>query len=126
MRLGSDDRLRAPSPHLRAPIDLFAELLSLAFAYRPGERDVVLLHHEFGVSSSSGKEKVTAALEFYGDDEASAMATTVGKTLAFAALRVLDGDVTVRGVTGPYEREIWEPVLGDLEGAGVRVEERWS
>jgi alpha-aminoadipic semialdehyde synthase len=54
------------------------------------------------------------------------MATTVGKTLAFAALRVLDGHVKGRGVKGPYEREVWEGVLERLEEAGVRVVEEWS
>jgi alpha-aminoadipic semialdehyde synthase len=49
----------------------------------------------------------------------------VGKTLAFAAGRVMDGYVRVRGVTGPYDREIWEGVLDDLDNVGVRVNETW-
>lgn len=53
------------------------------------------------------------------------MSITVGKTLAFAALRVADGKVKVRGVTGPYEQEVWSGVLGSLEGEGVVVEEKW-
>ena len=54
------------------------------------------------------------------------MSITVGKTLAFAALRVLDGHVSQRGVTGPYEREVWEGVLGALEEVGVEVVEHWE
>jgi alpha-aminoadipic semialdehyde synthase len=54
------------------------------------------------------------------------MSVTVGKTLAFAAGRVLDGQVKVRGVTGPYDKEIWGGVLSDLEDVGVRVNETWS
>jgi alpha-aminoadipic semialdehyde synthase len=54
------------------------------------------------------------------------MSKTVGKTLAFAALRVADGHVRGRGVQGPYEREVWEGVLDELESAGVRVEEKWD
>ncbi len=27
---------------------------------------------------------------------------------------------------GPYEREVWEGVLDDLEKVGVRVEESWE
>lgn len=54
------------------------------------------------------------------------MSITVGKTLAFAALRVADGEVKVRGVTGPYEREVWTGVLSSLEREGVVIEEKWN
>jgi len=122
-----------------APIDLFAQLLSRRLAYQPHERDLVLLHHAFKVAPSSHsdarsaaedaaalEQTVTASLVCYGTPQASAMATTVGKTLAFAALRVLDGEVKGRGVKGPYEREVWEGVLGRLEEVGLRGEEKWG
>ena len=54
------------------------------------------------------------------------MATTVGKTLAFATLRVLDGKVAGRGVRGPVDKDVWHPILESLEDVGVRIEERWS
>jgi alpha-aminoadipic semialdehyde synthase len=96
-------------------------------AYQPHERDLALLHHSFTLATSENKpSRVTASLFHYGTADASAMSTTVGKTLAFAALRVLDGQVKGRGVTGPYEREVWEGVLDSLEEVGVRVQESWT
>lgn len=68
---------------------------------------------------------MTASLLCNGDDKSSAMSVTVGRTLAFAAGRVLDGHVRVRGVTGPYDKEVWGGVLSDLEQTGVRVTETW-
>ncbi|OCF43182.1 alpha-aminoadipic semialdehyde synthase [Kwoniella heveanensis CBS 569] len=119
-----------PIPNLRAPvpIDLFAHLLSHKLAYSPGERDTCLLHHSFTLSDPQlrSQREVTASLLCYGDDNASAMSVTVGKTLAFAALRVADGLVRQRGVTGPYDREVWEGTLASLEEIGVVVEETWS
>ena len=128
-----------PLPNLKSPspIDYFAALLSHRLAYEPHERDSALLHHAFtlaaphtaslgGVGSESSGQNVTASLLCYGTPTTSAMSTTVGKTLAFAALRVLDGHVKSRGVKGPYEKEVWEGVLDSLEEAGVRVEERWK
>jgi alpha-aminoadipic semialdehyde synthase len=115
------------------PIDLFAALLSQKLAYAPHERDSCLLHHTFKLSSPGGvsgnqsqEQTVTASLLFNGTEKESAMSVTVGKTLAFAARRVLDGDVRVRGVTGPYDKEVWGGVLSDLENVGVRVNETWS
>ena len=122
--------IRPPPPSLNTPIGLLANLLSQKLAYAPHERDSCLLHHSFELApTQSGQnqgQKVTASLLLNGDENASAMSVTVGKTLAFAAGRVLDGKVGVRGVTGPYDREVWEGVLDDLESVGVRVNETWS
>lgn len=122
--------IRPPPSSLNTPIDLLANLLSQKLAYAPHERDSCLLHHSFELapvdSSQPQGQKVTASLLLNGDENASAMSVTVGKTLAFAAGRVLDGKVGVRGVTGPYDREVWEGVLDDLEAVGVRVNETWS
>nr|XP_019010907.1 alpha-aminoadipic semialdehyde synthase [Kwoniella pini CBS 10737]OCF49688.1 alpha-aminoadipic semialdehyde synthase [Kwoniella pini CBS 10737] len=118
-----------PIPNLRSPVpvDLFAHLLSHKLSYAPGERDTCLLHHAFTLAAKDGSvEKVTASLLCYGDETASAMSVTVGKTLAFAALRVADGLVKQRGVTGPYEREVWEGTLQSLEEVGVVVKEEWN
>ncbi|ORX36707.1 Saccharopine dehydrogenase-domain-containing protein [Kockovaella imperatae] len=116
-----------------APIDYFAQLLSNRLSYHKGERDTCLLHHEFvlhpaSMDASQGGpgQKVTASLLAYGDDDASAMAVTVGKTLAFAALRVLDGKVAGRGVRRPLDKDVYEGVLDDLESVGVKVAENWA
>jgi len=127
----SSQAISRPSTKSLTPIDLFAQLLSTKLAYAPHERDTVLLHHTFKLVSdhpdpSVVPQTVTASLLYNGTEEASAMATTVGKTLAFAALRVVDGDIKARGVRGPYEREVWEGVLDRLEEAGVGVVENWS
>ncbi|WVQ72546.1 hypothetical protein IAR50_002103 [Cryptococcus sp. DSM 104548] len=118
-----------PIPKLSIPIDLFAHLLSHKLAYQQGERDTCLLHHSFTLhpSAPGGKEEtVTASLRHIGTAKQSSMSITVGKTLAFAALRVADGHVTARGVQGPYDREVWEGVLSSLEEVGVVVEEQWK
>jgi len=127
--LGSSPDIPLPKLTTPTPIDYFAALLSHKLAYLPHERDSALLHHSFTLTSpdSPGKEqKVSASLMCYGTEDGSAMSITVGKTLAFAALRVLDGHVKGRGVKGPYEREVWEGVLSSLEEVGVRVEETWE
>lgn len=118
-----------PLPKLRtpSPIDLFAHLLFRKLAYLPDERDTCLLHHSFTISTPSGDtQQVTASLRHIASPTQSSMSITVGKTLAFAALRVADGEVKVRGVTGPYEREVWTGVLSSLEGEGVVIEEKWN
>jgi len=119
-----------PSLSNPAPIDMFAALLSRKLAYAPGEHDSVLLHHAFKLvpkdAPNAPEQTVTASLLCTGDAKASAMSVTVGCTLAFAALRVADGQVAGRGVRGPYDKDVWEGVLAELEEIGVQVKETWA
>jgi alpha-aminoadipic semialdehyde synthase len=114
-----------------AAIDLFATVLAHQLRYQPGERDLVLLHHELvarpagTTGTADGEEEVhTASLVAYGDNRGSAMARTVGLPLAFAARAVLDGTVRARGVQGPgIEEAVWRRVLAGLQEAGLGMKE---
>ncbi|GBE85762.1 predicted protein [Sparassis crispa] len=113
-----------------APIDLFATLLAHKLRYLPYERDLVVLAHEIiarptGSPAAGGthEEVHTSSLVAYGTPKASAMSRTVGLPVAFAALQVLDGGVTLRGVQGPTHSEIYGNVLARLGEAGLGMTE---
>jgi alpha-aminoadipic semialdehyde synthase len=89
-----------------APIDYLTSALAHGLRYQPLERDVVVLSHEVIARPASSGPKAaeeihTSQLITYGTPSASAMSRTVGLPVAFAALQVLDGKVSVRGVQGP-------------------------
>lgn len=108
-----------------APIDHFANLLTQKLRYEPHERDLVVLNHEIIAQDVSGREEVySSSLITYGGSEASAMARCVGLPIAFAALKVLDGYVSARGVCGPaVEETLWKGVLDGLEEVGLGMKE---
>ncbi|TFY70293.1 hypothetical protein EVG20_g2710 [Dentipellis fragilis] len=111
-----------------APADLLAILLAHKLRYAPHERDLVHLAHEVVVRPAGApphaEEVHTSTFTVYGDARASAMARTVGLPVALAALRVLDGRVTTRGVCGPTaEESVWRGVLEGLEERGLKVVE---
>ena len=115
-----------------APIDLFTAVLAHKLRYMPGERDLVILHHEIvarpatipGYAPVEEEEVHTSSLVTYGNSRASAMARTVGLPLAFAVRAVLDGTVRARGVHGPgIEEAVWGRVLAGLEEKGLGMRE---
>ncbi|KAJ7095979.1 Saccharopine dehydrogenase-domain-containing protein [Mycena belliarum] len=114
-----------PLPSERmSPLDIFAYLLSFKLRYLPHERDMVILSHEVIAFKPGGREEVhNSSLIAYGTPEATAMARTVGLPVAIAALNVLDGNIAVRGVTGPSDPSIYNPVLGRLEEVGLGMKE---
>ena len=111
------------------PLDALAALLSHKLRYEPHERDLVLLSHEIitaPISPSSEptpNEVYNSTMAVYGSASGSAMSKTVGLPLAFAALRVLDGGVRARGVTGPFGEEVYKPVLAGLADMGFGMRE---
>lgn len=112
-------------------LDLFALLLAHKLRYEPHERDIVFLSHELisrsrtaGRHADAHEEVHTSSLIVRGTTEHSAMALTVGLPVAFAALRILDGEIHVRGVAGPTaDVRLYKPILRDLETVGLGMQE---
>lgn len=72
--------------------------------YEPGERDMVMLQHKFGIEHKDGKKEVrTSTLCEYGDPNGySAMAKLVGVPCAVAVQQVFDGTISKRVSYFPF------------------------
>ena len=107
-----------------APLDVLEAMLASRMAYAPGERDLVVLRHEFGFIDRAGHpQREESTLVAYGEPAGdSAMARTVSLPAAVAACLVLDGTIRLTGVRIPVDPEIYEPVLLALEHLGIRFE----
>lgn len=108
-----------------APIDALARLLASSMAYAEGERDMIVLRHEFGFTDATGRAgRRTSTLVAFGDLEGdSAMARTVSLPAAAAARLILDGRITATGVRIPVDPEVFDPVLDALEPRGIAFRE---
>jgi saccharopine dehydrogenase (NADP+, L-glutamate forming) len=109
-----------------SPLDLFIRRLETLMQYRPGERDMVAMQHEFRVEFPDGRvEEITCWLvregEPWGD---SAMSQTVAIPAAIAARLIVSGGIRATGVAIPVGAEILYPILEELESLGITFEER--
>jgi hypothetical protein len=95
-------------------------------AYRPGERDMLVMQHEFVAEYPDRKELVTATMIDYGiPDGDTSMARTVGLPAAIAVRMILHGEFPgLTGVHVPVIPEIYEPVLAELEQLDIGLVER--
>ena len=91
----------------------FARVLEEKMAFRPGQSDVVLMHHEVEGSFDDGSTELhSATLKVDGDEKMSAMSKTVGYTIAIAADEVLNGDIWGRkGLLLPTSRNLYASIL---------------
>jgi saccharopine dehydrogenase (NADP+, L-glutamate forming) len=100
-------------------MDTFCALLQEKLAFRPGERDMVLLHHRFVVEhADKSRERILSTLLSFGDSAPggySGMARTVGFPAAVAAQYMMEGIITRKGVIDPTPRDVYVPVLRELK-----------
>ncbi|RPJ41461.1 MAG: saccharopine dehydrogenase, partial [Candidatus Latescibacterota bacterium] len=107
-------------------IDALTHRMLEKMSYAEGERDLIVLHHEFVAAFPDGRrEKITSTLVDCGIPGGdSAMSRTVGYPAAIAARFLLEGKIKGSGVQIPVSPAIYEPVLDELERLGIRCEER--
>ena len=107
-------------------IDVLTALMNARMQYAKGERDMVVLRHEFTAEFPGGRrEEITSTLIDYGIPNGdSAMARTVSLPAAIAARLILEGRIERRGVCIPVEPAIFHPVLDELAAMGIRCVEK--
>jgi saccharopine dehydrogenase-like NADP-dependent oxidoreductase len=105
---------------LDAVCNLFEEKLQ----YAPGERDMIVMHHEFIAEYPDKKERITSTLIDYGIPNGdSSMSRTVALPVAIASKMILDGKIILTGVHRPIIPEIYEPILDELETLDIKMDE---
>ncbi|MEZ4411110.1 MAG: saccharopine dehydrogenase C-terminal domain-containing protein [Polyangiales bacterium] len=121
--LGMFDRDALPARSI-APLDALVARMVARMQYKPGERDMIALQHEFVATYPDRAEKIVSTLVEFGQPGGeSAMSRTVGLPAAIGVLRVLDGAIARRGVVVPVTEDVYTPILDELEGLGIRFDE---
>jgi len=106
-------------------LDVLADQMLARMPYRSGERDMVVLVHEFTAVHGDREETITSTLVDFGVPGGdSSMARTVGLPAAIGARLILDGEIGLTGVHIPVLPEIYEPVLAELAQLGINCEEK--
>lgn len=102
------------------PAQALQKLLEAKWKLKSGDKDMVVMQHVFEFSLQGKKQKITSSLVVKGDDEVNtAMAKTVGLPAAIAVKLILTNQFSTAGVVVPVMKELYEPVLKELEEHGI-------
>lgn len=106
-------------------LDVLAKLMVARMSYRPGERDMIVLHHRFRAEyPGRPAEVITSTLVDYGIPNGdTAMARTVSLPAAIAVRLILEGRLNRTGVLIPVMPDIYQPVLAELARLGIECVE---
>ncbi len=111
--------------HNATPALILENLLLKKWKLEPSDRDIIVMQHEFDYKLDGKKFRRFSTLILEGKDaEDTAMAKLVGLPLGIFAKLVMLGKVQARGVHIPVQKEVYEPVLQELEEYGVVFRER--
>lgn len=93
----------------------------------PEDKDMIVMYHKFGYELDGKKKQIDSNMVVIGEDQTyTAMAKTVGLPVAMAALRILNKEITTPGVQIPISKEVYEPILKELESYGVTFKESFA
>lgn len=110
-----------------APIDILTARMLQKMQYAPGERDMLVLQHQFEAEYADGKERIVSTMVDFGQPHGyTSMARTVGLPAAIAVKLILHGAIDLLGVQVPVVPEIYEPVLEELEALRIRFVETFE
>jgi len=107
-------------------LDVLGTRMFAKLAFRPGERDLLVLFHDFEVAYPDGRrEHITSTMVDYGIKGGdSSMSRTVSLPAAIGAQLILSGRLTTPGVLRPITRDVYEPVLDELATLDIECKER--
>ncbi|PKO23236.1 MAG: saccharopine dehydrogenase [Chloroflexi bacterium HGW-Chloroflexi-1] len=110
-----------------AAIDILTARMLATMSYAPGERDMLLMQHQFLAAYPDRQEKITSTMVDFGIPHGdSSMARTVGLPAATGVRLILEGKIDLPGVQIPVLPAIYEPVLDELEALGIHFSEVWE
>ncbi len=107
--------------------DVLQFLLETKLALLPGEKDMIVMQHEFDFQIGTETHSLKSSLVCIGeDDQHTAMAKTVGLPLGIAAKLIVENQIQLKGLHIPILPQIYEPVLAALKSEGIEFQETKS
>ncbi|AEW86618.1 saccharopine dehydrogenase NADP-binding domain-containing protein [Flavobacterium columnare] len=107
------------------PAQALEKILTDSWTLQPHDKDMIVMYHKFGYELNGERKQIDATMVCIGDDQTyTAMAKTVGLPVAMATLQILNGNITTPGVQLPIKKEVYIPILKELEKYGVVFNEK--
>ena len=108
-----------------SPAELLQNLLEEKWLLKAGDKDMIVMQHQFEYELNGVNKKLNSSLVVIGDDEVhTAMAKTVGLPLAITIKNFLIGKFKLYGLQIPTVKEIYEPMLDELEALNIIFKEQ--
>ena len=107
------------------PAQILQKILMDSWTLDADDKDMIVMYHKFGYELNGKKYQIDSTMVALGEDQTyTAMSKTVGLPVAMATLAVLNKKITTPGVQIPITKEVYEPILEELETYGIVFNEK--
>jgi saccharopine dehydrogenase-like NADP-dependent oxidoreductase len=107
------------------PAQILQKLLMEKWTMDADDKDMIIMQHEFKYKIVGVEKMIVSAMAVIGKNQVeTSMAMTVGLPLGIATKLLLTGKFEHKGIVLPISREIYEPILSELESFGIAFDEK--
>ena len=107
------------------PAQILQKILMDKWTLEEEDKDMIVMYHKFGYELNGEMKQIESQMIVIGDDQTyTAMAKTVGLPVAIATLKILNGEIKSPGVQLPITKEVYEPILKELQSYGINFKEK--
>jgi saccharopine dehydrogenase-like NADP-dependent oxidoreductase len=106
------------------PAQALQKILMDKWTLAEDDKDMIVMYHKFGYELDGETYQIDSSMVTTGEDQTyTAMAKTVGLPVAIAALKILNKEISTPGVLRPIAKEVYEPILEELENYSINFKE---
>jgi saccharopine dehydrogenase-like NADP-dependent oxidoreductase len=123
--LGIFDKDRVDISEDVTPAQFLQKILEEKWQLDPDDKDMIVMWHKLVYKINGDFKEINSHMIAIGEDQTyTAMSNTVGLPLAICAKMMLNGTIALTGVQIPIKKEIYNPILTELENYGINFQEK--
>lgn len=106
------------------PAYFLQKILEEKWTLAPEDKDMIVMWHKFVYKLDGEFKEINSHMISIGEDRTyTAMSNTVGLPLAICAKMILNETIQLKGVQLPIKKEIYAPILKELEDYNISFKE---
>ena len=106
------------------PAQILQKILESKWLLQKEDKDMIVMQHQFLYEIEGKEHELHSSFVLLGEDQTyTGMAKTVGLPVGIATKLILNGEIKSTGVKVPVSKDIYKPVLEELEQYGIRFVE---
>ncbi len=104
-----------------SPAQFLQKILEQKWSLGPDDKDMIVMWHKLVYKLGGEFHEINSHMVSIGEDKTyTAMANTVGLPIAICTKMILNGTISLKGVQMPLDKQVYLPILKELENYGVR------
>jgi len=107
------------------PAQILQKILEDKWTLEENDKDMIVMWHKLNFKLNGENKEIRSYMTYIGEDQTyTAMSDTVGLPVAICAKMILNNKIKLKGVHLPIHKEIYLPILKELEDYGIVFKER--